>query len=79
MPNSYLETLQQYLRQGKTEPSTYLLLQMAQQAGGAGGQVARQTSQILEQLLEEFVIEPVCRFFSEMRTTLPDEMTAIIA
>jgi len=73
MPETFIASVEQYLRQGKIEPSCHLILQLAAREGSS--QVAADAAiQSLERSLEQFAVEPVVRFCSEMETNLPGEI-----
>jgi len=70
---TFTESLEHYLRQGKIEPSCHLILQFAAHEESLQA-TARIVQQTLEHLLEQFAIEPVNRFCAEMDTSLPGEI-----
>lgn len=71
---TFTESFEHYLRQGKTEPSCHLILQLGQREGFSPSALAQAAAQCLDHLLDEFVVEPVIRFVAEMDSLVPGDI-----
>ena len=71
---TFTESFEHYLRQGKTEPSCHLILQLGQREGFSPSALAQAAAQSLDRLLDEFVVEPVIRFVAEMDARVPGDV-----